>query len=432
MRLERSNINMNTTNKYDEFEQAVRDSISDFEMPYESSEWTRLEKKLDQKATTKSTNTLKYFVGSIAIIAASASLFFWNTTTPDAAESVPQNPAVDRIELQAEQIAEESGNPIASDETPADLVEQPQQSTTETGAVNQKVEGNVYKQSDFSPNATKSVEQVEQDKPSNDLQEVQALPTDKVTSPIKIQPIRTRICRGENASFELRNGGIAKWYVNGTLAEEARVLELNFDEAGEVMLKAEHTAEKSVFDELTIRVNESPEADFSVDQATYNSVPKFKFTSRAIDATVWRWDFGTTSYAYAFERDTEKLFQTAGTYTVTHYVENEFGCGDSISQLVYVDKDYNLLAPNSFSPNGDGLNETWIPAALLEGNHEFTLAVSDVNNNVIYRATSKDNPWDGSVRGRVAQRGEYFFWRAVVRYPEGDVHEYGGKITVID
>ena len=87
---------------------------------------------------------------------------------------------------------------------------------------------------------------------------------------------------------------------------------------------------------------------------------------------------------------------------------------------------FNPLAPEIFSPNGDGKNDTWMPVAFLNGDYIFTLTVSDKSGNVVFKSSDKDNVWDGNN----AKPGDTFRWTAVVKEKNGDEITCQGLITI--
>ena len=92
---------------------------------------------------------------------------------------------------------------------------------------------------------------------------------------------------------------------------------------------------------------------------------------------------------------------------------------------------YNLSAPNAFSPNGDGQNDTWMPIALLNSDKVFDLKIVDANGLVVFNTNNPSNSWDGSIaNGARAKSDDIFFWIAVVKDETGNMNEYGGSIVV--
>jgi gliding motility-associated-like protein len=93
------------------------------------------------------------------------------------------------------------------------------------------------------------------------------------------------------------------------------------------------------------------------------------------------------------------------TYVLT-VISNE-GCGmdeDSMSIFVYQD----IFVPTAFTPNGDGLNDTWgVPA--LSAFAEFTIAIYNRNGELIFRSRNANIPWNGMFRGMAQPTGAYVY-----------------------
>jgi len=67
-----------------------------------------------------------------------------------------------------------------------------------------------------------------------------------------------------------------------------------------------------------------------------------------------------------------------------------------------------LRIPNAFTPNGDGINDTWI----IEYIHLFPDALINVYNRwgqILYSARGKDEPWDGKYNGKLVPTGSYLY-----------------------
>ncbi len=76
---------------------------------------------------------------------------------------------------------------------------------------------------------------------------------------------------------------------------------------------------------------------------------------------------------------------------------------DEITLIVPVVED--LKVPNSFSPNGDGVNDTWnVPGIEYLG--PYTLEVFNRLGNQVHRGTSN---WDGNYKGEILPTGTYFY-----------------------
>jgi len=177
-----------------------------------------------------------------------------------------------------------------------------------------------------------------------------------------------------------------------------------------------------------------PTADFTYkpdDSHNYLIDPKMKFINLSEGADSWVWDFNNEMKSD--EKSPEYAFRKRGRYMVSLTATNQFGCSSSKSTEVEVIEDYNLLAPNGFSPNGDGLNDTWIPYALKYSDVKFTLQILDpITTTLIFECSDSGNEWDGRIKGNgIAKPGQVFVWIAVVEKQDGSDQKYTGTITII-
>jgi gliding motility-associated-like protein len=94
------------------------------------------------------------------------------------------------------------------------------------------------------------------------------------------------------------------------------------------------------------------------------------------------------------------------TMYVLTVVSND-GCGTDIDTMqVFVYKD--VYIPTAFSPNYDGLNDTWnIPA--LAAYPDFELTVFNRQGQIVFQNKKSLRPWDGSYKGMPQPLGMYVY-----------------------
>jgi len=86
-----------------------------------------------------------------------------------------------------------------------------------------------------------------------------------------------------------------------------------------------------------------------------------------------------------------------------------------------------LLVPNGFSPNGDGVADTWVIEG-LEYYPENTVYIFNRWGNEIYSASPYKNDWGGLTNdGKLIPAGTYYFLLRLT--PKGKA-EYKGYIYV--
>ncbi|MEO8172513.1 MAG: gliding motility-associated C-terminal domain-containing protein [Sediminibacterium sp.] len=95
------------------------------------------------------------------------------------------------------------------------------------------------------------------------------------------------------------------------------------------------------------------------------------------------------------------------TITYTLYVLPGQGCPavtDNVFVLVYK----SLTVPNAFSPNGDGINDTWIITG-LETYPESIVRVYSRNGMLMFQSKANSVAWDGTYNGKPLPLATYYY-----------------------
>jgi gliding motility-associated-like protein len=108
-------------------------------------------------------------------------------------------------------------------------------------------------------------------------------------------------------------------------------------------------------------------------------------------------------------------------YTLT--VTNKEGCSDTTSVVVMVRK--SLVIPNAFSPNGDGVNDTW-SILNIEYFQDSKVEVYSRWGNLVYERINYQNDWDGTYRGAALPSGAYLY---VIQVPGKAKH--AGYLNIV-
>ena len=127
----------------------------------------------------------------------------------------------------------------------------------------------------------------------------------------------------------------------------------------------------------------------------------------------------------------EFFFKTKGMHEVTLQYTSENGCVGKVKELVYVDENYNLLAPNSISLSVHG-KDVFMPKALTAINLPFTLSIISQAGTLVYQTTDATRPWDGMRQdnGTMARQGEIYIWKVILTNEKGLLEEYGDVIVI--
>ena len=108
------------------------------------------------------------------------------------------------------------------------------------------------------------------------------------------------------------------------------------------------------------------------------------------------------------------------------------GCNDSLIIPVRL-RAYTKEAaiPNAFTPNGDGLNDVFLPKLKLE--RAYSVAIFQVYNRygqMIHNTANMNSGWDGTSNGKPLEKGLYFY-NISITFLDGSVKNLKGEITLI-
>lgn len=109
------------------------------------------------------------------------------------------------------------------------------------------------------------------------------------------------------------------------------------------------------------------------------------------------------------------------------------GCQDTASLFLYVKYlDKKVFVPNSFTPNGDGLNDLFGPELPIDRGYEienFSI-YNRYGERVFFNEGSENIKWDGRLRGKPMDMGVYFYV-LVVTFLDGDTFEDKGEVNLL-
>lgn len=145
--------------------------------------------------------------------------------------------------------------------------------------------------------------------------------------------------------------------------------------------------------------------------------PDVAFTDRSTDAVSWAWSFGSASTPdSAFVPNPGVRFpeNDEGDYPVWLHVENIYGCPDSILRFIHVNGLFFLYSPNTFTPDGDGVNEVFDLVGQGFSDEGFVLEIFDRWGNIIASADRPGKGWDGTFNGGEPAPQGIYAWRAEV------------------
>jgi len=166
--------------------------------------------------------------------------------------------------------------------------------------------------------------------------------------------------------------------------------------------------------------------------------PVIYFINHSTGDSIRNWNFGdpasgnmNTSYVYSPIHE----YNTPGTYTVLLVVSSNKGCIDSTSKTLIYRPEYTFYVPEAFSPNGDGLNDSFGPKGIGVDLNDYQMFIFDRWGEIIFETTDVNKSWDGNITGtNEFQPVGVYVWLILYRKTSDyDKHLYRlvGRVTLL-
>ena len=413
-------------NPLDKFEQGIQDAYKNYELPYSSTEFSQVSRKLLRKRLFSGLA----FWGSVALVTAvvgvSGYLIICNESNT-VTSSIPNAPEVINS-VSAPEVTD--GNSSLDSENKTGLsniitVFQSDVLTNSSSNDQLNIESN-------KPDSEIPKESTRTDAPNNTTTAV--APEIKNKS-LYIEPSVRTACAGTEVNFTAKNSsknGSYLWnFGDGSFSNQENPVH-NYKKSGtfDVSLSVTNPNDgqiSTIAMRDLITINPKPEADF---EWSYTNSPvgepTAKFVNTSVNANSFLWKF--TENRSSTEVSPSVIYNSKGKQPVILEVQNSFGCKDEQVKIVQVNADFNLGAVLKMSEQ----EIAFMPDALKKGGNKFKLSIYD-GENIIFESTSKTKVWKGEMKGgKKAAAGQQFPWIVLIYGEEGnDARYYSGTLTIV-
>ncbi|MCF8444743.1 MAG: gliding motility-associated C-terminal domain-containing protein, partial [Crocinitomicaceae bacterium] len=225
------------------------------------------------------------------------------------------------------------------------------------------------------------------------------------------------------------------WYFgNGASSNQLISVTNIYDSYGCYDVTLVSTTAEACTDSLTLQdfvcVNELV-ASFTPDPLSQPiSNPVFEFTNTSVNATEFQWFFGDGTESDFVS--TNHTYDSVGCYQVVLVASAQDGCTDTTVQVVCVKDELIIYVPNSFTPDGDRLNDIFLPiltAGYRPGTYEF--AIYNRWGERFFYTEDVDQGWDGTFKGNEVQVGTYTYTIKFKSSMDNNVYTYNGHVNLI-
>lgn len=132
-----------------------------------------------------------------------------------------------------------------------------------------------------------------------------------------------------------------------------------------------------------------------------------------------------------YEEETQYTFRESGTYSVIlkTKLDNQ-GTELEEKEIVITIVESKLDFPNAFSPNGDGINDTFKAKEGYKSIVKFKAIILNRWGQKLYEWNSPSGEWDGTFKGKPVKDGVYFL-HVNAKGADGAIYEFRKDINLL-
>jgi large repetitive protein len=161
--------------------------------------------------------------------------------------------------------------------------------------------------------------------------------------------------------------------------------------------------------------------------------PTITFVNTSSGASTYDWTFDVLGFADNdnAENPVYTFLSEPGTYEVCLNATSNEGCATDTCANVVINDELLLYVPNSFTPNGDGINDVFLPIVNGVDPLKYELLIFNRWGELIFEDQYSSEGWDGHYKGVPAQEGAYV-WKINCKDASSTKrYEYIGHVTLL-
>ena len=247
-------------------------------------------------------------------------------------------------------------------------------------------------------------------------------------------------CEGDTAivaSFTDANNSCQWVFSTGHVINQCGEFSIDLNTVGcvdaELFVTNEFGCINSEFLESYICFEPIPDASFNQSDFQITTIPSnVQFWSSSGGGYHYEWDFGDGFGSSEINPNHFFPDEAAGTYEIQLIVTSMFGCVDTSYSIVEVQEEFIMYVPNTFTPDGDQFNETFLPV-LTSGYdpYSYHLIIFNRWGEVLFESYDKNVGWDGTYGGKTVKDGTYIWKINVSDKANAQRREIKGHVNVL-
>ncbi|SEV96749.1 gliding motility-associated C-terminal domain-containing protein [Chitinophaga sp. YR573] len=212
------------------------------------------------------------------------------------------------------------------------------------------------------------------------------------------------ICEGSTVTLQGSGGSTYLWSPASSLSDSSIASPVASPTDTTTYLLTVSNGQCKAYDEVSVFVWKKPTADAGPDQRIFEGDPaQLAGIAGGTDVTYsWTPVYNITD---ATILDPIVTPDSDTTYTLT--VVSGDGCGTA-SDKVFIRVYKKIIIPNAFSPNNDGINDTW-RIQKLDTYPDADLSVFNRYGQLVFKSRGYPNEWTGTYDGKPLPVGTYYY-----------------------
>lgn len=227
-----------------------------------------------------------------------------------------------------------------------------------------------------------------------------------------------------------------KWWADGTILFDTQCpqTQYQFTEVGTHEIALEVTSYKGCVGSNAIsnfEVHPNPQVDFDINPSILTEESnEALLINNTPNSSQAMWIVGDEDI-FIGDRVNYTFPRLAGEYKVTLIVNSIHNCTDSLTKFINLVGTLRAYIPNAFTPDGDGLNDTWKPIFSGHSEQGYILQVFNRWGEVIFETTQVNEDWDGTYLNNMVPSGDYAIRVKVQNKDETKSEVFFGKVTLL-
>ncbi len=207
---------------------------------------------------------------------------------------------------------------------------------------------------------------------------------------------------------------------NGVFSNNLDTVAVIYNSPGSYHVTLQVTNSDGCYNDTTyfnfIEIYEYPVAGF-ISRPNPASIlnPSVQFVdTSSSDVVYFDWTFyDSTNTMIGSDHEQNPTFNFSGIieqqYYIQLYVENQNGCSDTVNGIQIVEGEYSFFLPNSFTPNGDGLNDNFFPVGDKVSIENYSFKIFNRWGEMIFSTNDFNAKWDGTYQNNPLSSDAYIW-----------------------